>query len=322
MNKSALRLLGAVFFALVLGAVSGCATTSNNPRDPFEGFNRAMFSFNDALDGAILKPVAEGYRASLPPLVRAGVTNFFSNIDDLWEAVNNTLQGKIDAALQDIMRFSVNTVFGLVGVLDIASDMGLQKHNEDIGQTLGKWGVGSGPYLVLPFFGPSSVRDGAGLLVDWRYDPLFRVSNIPARNTAITARAIDARTNLLDTTNVLEQAALDKYTFVRDAFFQYRRSQIYDGNAPRESGASLDVDDADLKTALTEPRAQTVAEVLPIMAQAPIAAMAVPSESAGAPAVYTVFADGIALKTPNAAPELAPVASVVLFADDVILQTR
>lgn len=322
MNKSALRLLGAVFFAFVLGAVSGCATTSNNPRDPLEGFNRAMFSFNDALDGAIIKPVAQGYQSVLPPLIRAGVSNFFSNVDDIWEAVNNALQGKIDEALQDVMRFAVNTVMGLGGVLDIASDMGLQKHNEDFGQTLGKWGIGSGPYLVLPFVGPSSLRDGGGLLVDWRYDPVFRVSNIPVRNTLLALRTIDTRADLLGATDVLEQAALDKYTFVRDAFFQYRRSQIYDGNAPRESGASLDVDDADLKAAVTEPRAQTVAEVLPIMAQAPVAAMVVPSESAGVPAVYTVFADGIALKTPNAAPEVAPVASVVLFADDVILQTR
>ena len=322
MNKSALRLLGAVFFAFVLGAVSGCATTSNNPRDPLEGFNRAMFSFNDALDGAIIKPVAQGYQSVLPPLIRAGVSNFFSNVDDIWEAVNNALQGKIDEALQDVMRFAVNTVMGLGGVLDIASDMGLQKHNEDFGQTLGKWGIGSGPYLVLPFVGPSSLRDGGGLLVDWRYDPFFHVSNIPVRNTLLALRTIDTRADLLGATDVLEQAALDKYTFVRDAFFQYRRSQIYDGNAPRESGASLDVDDADLKAALTEPRAQTVAEVLPMMAQAPVAAMLVPSESAGVPAVYTVFADGIALKTPNAAPEVAPVVSVVLFADDVILQTR
>lgn len=322
MNKSALRLLGAVFFAFVLGAVSGCATTSNNPRDPLEGFNRAMFSFNDALDGAIIKPVAQGYQSVLPPLIRAGVSNFFSNVDDIWEAVNNALQGKIDEALQDVMRFAVNTVMGLGGVLDIASDMGLQKHNEDFGQTLGKWGIGSGPYLVLPFVGPSSLRDGGGLLVDWRYDPFFHVSNIPVRNTLLALRTIDTRADLLGATDVLEQAALDKYTFVRDAFFQYRRSQIYDGNAPREPGASLDVDDADLKAAVTEPRAQTVAEVLPIMAQAPVAAMVVPSESAGVPAVYTVFADGIALKTPNAAPEVAPVVSVVLFADDVILQTR
>ena len=322
MNKSALRLLGAVFFAFVLAAVSGCATTSNNPRDPLEGFNRAMFSFNDALDGAIIKPVAQGYQSVLPPLIRAGVSNFFSNVDDVWEAVNNALQGKIDEALQDVMRFAVNTVMGLGGVLDIASDMGLQKHNEDFGQTLGKWGIGSGPYLVLPFVGPSSLRDGGGLLVDWRYDPFFHVSNIPVRNTLLALRTIDTRADLLGATDVLEQAALDKYTFVRDAFFQYRRSQIYDGNAPRESGASLDVDDADLKAAVTEPRAQTVAEVLPIMAQAPVAAMVVSSESAGVPAVYTVFADGIALKTPNAAPEVAPVVSVVLFADDVILQTR
>jgi phospholipid-binding lipoprotein MlaA len=329
-NTKALRLLGTVVFALILSALAGCATTANNPRDPLEGFNRAMFSFNDALDGAIMKPVAQGYQSVLPPLIRAGVSNFFSNVDDVWEAVNNALQGKIDEALQDVMRFAVNTVMGLGGILDIASDMGLQKHNEDFGQTLGKWGVGSGPYLVLPFFGPSSLRDGGGLLVDWHYDPVFRVSNVPARNTLITARAIDTRAELLGTTDVLEQAALDKYTFVRDAFFQYRRSQIYDGNAPREdSGASLDADEAEPKSALA-PSVQPEAALAPSVsvatpAVAVVAANTVTSASeelARPAAVYTVFADGVALKTPKAEPEPAAAVSVVRFADDVVLQSR
>ena len=325
MNKSALRLLGAVFFAFVLAAVSGCATTSNNPRDPLEGFNRAMFSFNDALDGAIIKPVAQGYQSVLPPLIRAGVSNFFSNVDDVWEAVNNALQGKIDEALQDVMRFAVNTVMGLGGVLDIASDMGLQKHNEDFGQTLGKWGIGSGPYLVLPFVGPSSLRDGGGLLVDWRYDPFFRISNIPVRNTLLALRTIDTRADLLGATDVLEQAALDKYTFVRDAFFQLRRSLIYDGNAPRESGASLgDDDDADSKKSEMPGAQPEIAAVPARAADAAVMADNTPTraEVPGAVAVYTVFADGVALQTPKAEPESLPVSPVIRFADDVVLQTR
>ena len=326
MNSKVLRLLGTLVFALTLSALAGCATTANNPRDPFEGFNRAMFSFNDTLDGAIIKPVAQGYQSVLPPVIRAGVSNFFSNVDDLWQAFNNAFQGKIDEALQDVMRFSVNSVMGIGGVLDIASDMGLQKHNEDFGQTLGKWGLGSGPYLVLPFFGPSSLRDGGGLLVDWHYDPVFRVSNVPSRNILITVRAIDARADLLGTTDVLEQAALDKYTFVRDAFFQYRRSQIYDGNAPREeSGASLDADDADLKTVAAPVAQPEAALASPKNVAEPVNTVVAVNATADvvrSSTVITVFSDGVALNTPKAEPEAAPAVSVVRFADDVVLQTR
>jgi phospholipid-binding lipoprotein MlaA len=328
MNAKAqvMRLFGGVVFALALSALSGCATTASNPRDPIEGFNRAMFSFNDALDGAVFKPVAQGYRSAIPALVRTGVTNFFSNIDDIWVAINNALQGKADEALQDVMRVAVNTVFGLGGILDISTDMGLKKHNEDFGQTLGKWGVGSGAYVVLPIFGPSSVRDAGGLLVDWRADPVVREDNIPLRNSAVALRTVDYRANLLDASDVLEQAALDKYTFVRDAFLQRRRSLIYDGNPPPESGASLDTDEPEPKAAAVpqQPREAAPAAsslVVPAVV-APVAAAQASAADAVAPVIYTVFADGVALSTPKADPDPVPAAAVVRFADNVVLQSR
>ena len=163
------------------------------------------------------------------------VTNFFANIDDVWIAANNLLQGKPEQALQDVTRVAINTVVGLGGLIDVASDAGLDKHNEDFGQTFGRWGVGSGPYLVLPFFGPSTVRDGIALFaLDYQVDPVWNINDVPARNTLFSARAVDRRTNALDAVQVIEDAALDKYRFVRDSYLQRRRSLIYDGDPPRE----------------------------------------------------------------------------------------
>jgi phospholipid-binding lipoprotein MlaA len=332
MNAKGMRALGCVIVAVLVTALSGCATTANNPRDPIEGFNRAMFGFNEALDNAVIKPVAEGYRAALPPMVRTGVTNFFGNIEDLWIAVNNVLQGKVVDGVQDLLRVAVNTVFGLAGVIDVASDMGMQKHNEDFGQTLGKWGVGDGAYVVWPIFGPSTVRDSGGKLVDMYVDPVLNEDPVYARNTAIVLRTVDNRANLLDATNVLEQAALDKYTFVRDAFLQRRRSLIYDGNPPAEAKAALDADEEPNVTAAPTDVVAPVAALPVVVATtpaviAPVVAPVVPvaaAETNGneiAPVVYTVFADGVALKTPNAAPEATP-ASMVRFADNVILQAK
>ena len=222
--------------ALLTGLVSGCATTGGgSAADPIEPVNRAIFGFNEKFDQVLLKPVAQGYRAVLPELVRTGVTNFFSNIGDVWIGANNLLQGKPESGLQDAMRVAINTVFGLGGLIDIASDAGLEKHNEDFGQTLGRWGVGSGPYLVLPFLGPSTFRDGIALVgVDTAVDPVWNINRVPARNTTYSVRAVDARANALDAARVIEEAALDKYRFVRDSYLQRRRSLIYDGNPPRE----------------------------------------------------------------------------------------
>src|SRR5450759_1579188 len=164
---------------LLLTALVGCATTGGNPHDPLEGYNRAMFGFNDGVDKAIIKPVASGYKTVMPEFARTGVTNFFDNLGDLWIGINNVLKGKVDAGASDFGRFAVNSTVGIRGLVDIASNAGLEKHNEDFGQTLGRWGVDSGAYVVLPLLGPSSVRDGISrLVVDWHGDPLWYIHNI------------------------------------------------------------------------------------------------------------------------------------------------
>jgi phospholipid-binding lipoprotein MlaA len=229
--------------ALLFAALSGCATTPGTPGDPLEPFNRAMFTFNEKVDETVLQPVARGYRALLPEFVRTGVSNFFSNLEDLWIGVNNLLQGKITDGAQDFARFTWNSTIGLLGFLDVASEMDIPKHNEDFGQTLGRWGVDTGPYLVLPIFGPSNFRDGAGFAVDTTGDIVRNLDYVPTRNTLYATRAVSTRANLLDASRVLDEAALDKYRFVRDAYLQRRRSLVYDGNPPREKDPDEDEDE-------------------------------------------------------------------------------
>lgn len=219
--------------ALVLTfALTGCAT--NNPKDPLEPFNRAMFEFNDTVDQAALKPVAEQY-AKLPSFVQTGVGNFFGNLGDVPTMANNFLQGKAADGLSDMMRVLVNTFFGIGGLLDIASEVGLQKHNEDFGQTLGKWGIRSGPYIVLPLLGSSTLRDTAVLPLDFEADPWHYKRPIHWRNAGSVVRVVDQRAVLLGASNLLEEAALDRYTFVRDAYLQRRQSKVYDGEPPATS---------------------------------------------------------------------------------------
>jgi phospholipid-binding lipoprotein MlaA len=220
--------------ALALVAASGCATTATDPRDPFEGFNRAMYAFNDGLDEAVMKPVSRAYKAVAPDPLRNMVRNFFSNIDDIFNGLNNVLQGKFLDGWTDWARFAFNTLFGVFGINDVASEMGLEKHNEDFGQTFAVWGVGNGPYLVLPFFGPYTLRDSAGLVLDWETDPVVRARPIDLRNSLIAARFVSRRTDLLDASRLFDEASLDRYVFLRDAYLQRRRSLIYDGNPPRE----------------------------------------------------------------------------------------
>ncbi len=208
--------------------LAGCATPAN-PRDPFEKFNRAMFSFNDAVDRAALKPAATVYKETLPSFVQTGVNNFFGNLADAWTAVNNLLQGKGAEGMSDVARFAMNTTLGMVGVLDIASQAGLHKHNEDLGQTLGTWGVPSGPYLMLPLLGPSTVRDTAALPVDLWADPWSHKMPVGWRNVGIGVRAIDQRAAVLEASNLMEEAALDRYEFIRDGYLQRRESRIEDG---------------------------------------------------------------------------------------------
>lgn len=222
--KRAVR-LGTLAIVVALG---GCASTSTSEHDPFESFNRAMFSFNDKLDQVALKPAATAYKDVTPSFVQTGIGNFFGNIGDIWSAVNSLLQGKLENGFNGVMRVAVNTVLGFGGVLDISSEAGLTRHQEDFGQTLGSWGVQSGPYVVLPLFGSSTVRDTVGLPVDiygniWTYK-----RPVAWRNVGAAVRLVDQRAALLDASNLLEDVALDKYQFVRDAYLQRRASQVND----------------------------------------------------------------------------------------------
>jgi phospholipid-binding lipoprotein MlaA len=226
--------LRALPLAFALFLAGGCATTATDPRDPFEGFNRAMYAFNDGLDEAVMKPVSRAYKAVAPDPLRNMVRNFFSNIDDIFNGLNNVLQGKFLDGWTDWARFAFNSIFGVLGINDVASEMGLEKHNEDFGQTFAVWGVGNGPYLVLPFFGPYTLRDSAGLVLDWETDPVVRARPIDLRNSLIAARFVSRRTDLLDASRLFDEASLDRYVFLRDAYLQRRRSLIYDGNPPRE----------------------------------------------------------------------------------------
>jgi phospholipid-binding lipoprotein MlaA len=218
-------------------ALSGCASVDpefRDPRDPFEGFNRAIYQFNEDLDTAFLKPLARGYAAVVPRPVDKGVTNFFGNLDDLGSALNNFLQLKFNRAFSDIGRVMVNTTVGVLGVLDVASNLDLPKHDEDFGQTLGDWGMGPGPFIVLPFFGPSSGRDAIGQVVDWYTDPLTYVNDGNVAWGLKGLRLVDRRSDLLAASRVFEQAALDPYAFIRDAYLQQRRFEVHDGNPPPE----------------------------------------------------------------------------------------
>lgn len=235
-NKQSNMNLRAVLAATAAATVlAGCAT-SGNPKDPIEGYNRAMFSFNETVDKAVIKPVAQGYNYVTPQPVQTGVSNFFGNLADIWTSVNNLLQGKPGDALSDAGRVLINSTVGILGLFDVATPMGLEKHEEDFGQTLGRWGVGDGAYVVLPILGPRTVRDTVGLAADIYTDPVRDAdAHRGYRNTAIALRAIDTRADLLKAEDALEAAALDKYAYVRDAYLQHRRSAIYDGNPPRQA---------------------------------------------------------------------------------------
>ena len=221
--------------------IGGCATPgTGDPRDPFEPMNRAIYSFNDGVDKVVMKPLAQAYQAVFPAIVRTGVSNVFSNLNDIVVALNNLLQGKIGPAFSDISRVMINTTVGILGIMDVASDLGIEKNDEDFGQTLGYWGVGDGPYLVLPFLGPRTIRDTAGLIVDWETDPTSYIDPNRDRNAVQGFRLVTRRAELLNASKVLEVASLDEYEFLRDAYLQRRRNLIYDGNPPREKDDGAD----------------------------------------------------------------------------------
>ena len=221
------RLGGFLAVCLVLALLTGCASGPRaDPRDPLEPFNRAMWSFNESVDQAVLKPVAQTYKDVTPSLVRRGINNFFLNLTDLWSFANNVLQLRPREAAESIMRFNLNTVFGLGGLLDIATEIGIERHREDLGQTLGRWGVPSGPYLVLPLLGPTTVRDAAVRTVELQADPVRHVHDVSTRNTLYVTRLVDLRASLLGAGSVLDEASLDKYSFTRDVFLQIRQREV------------------------------------------------------------------------------------------------
>ena len=221
--------------ALLLSLVACASGPQASPHDPLEPFNRGVFKFNDALDVAVVKPMAVVYRDHTPTRLRQGITNVFDNLEDVWSTVNNALQLKGRSAVDSLARVVINTVFGIGGVIDVASEMEIERHTKDFGHTLGFWGVPPGPYLVLPLLGPSSLRDTVALPVDWQGDLVTQIGHVPTRNTGVVVRAIDNRADLLKATSMLDDVALDRYTFTRDAYLQRRRNDIFDGNPPDDT---------------------------------------------------------------------------------------
>ena len=230
MSAKPVRLL---WLALALTALQ-CSAMAADARDPWEPMNRRIYAFNDVVDAAVVRPVAQVYDKVLPSFARTGVHNFLGNLSDVWSMANSALQLKGQATAETLMRVSVNTVFGLAGVLDVATEMGLEKRKEDFGQTLGYWGVPAGPYVVLPILGPSTLRDGMALPLDFKGDPGQNANDVATRNTLTVLRVTDLRASLLKTVDAVKEASLDPYSFVRDAYLQKRENDIYDGNPPSD----------------------------------------------------------------------------------------
>lgn len=224
-------------------ALGGCATMKNarggpgQRLDPWENWNRKVFAFNESLDENVLRPVATVYAKLVPQFVRRSVDNVFGNVADAWSAVNNVLQAKWEPAFTDVVRVTTNSVLGFGGVLDIASEFGLDHHYEDFGQTLGRWGFGPGAYVVWPLLGPSTVRDSIGLPLDRTASPALVINNGGLQFGITVLQIVNTRANLLGASRLLDEIALDKYTFLRDAYLQRRRSLVFDGDAPPEPEA-------------------------------------------------------------------------------------
>lgn len=267
-----MRRLGLLLAACWLALLTGCATTgapagapvSRAERiDPWERWNRRVYSFNDKVDEKVLKPVATTYTKIVPEPVRRGVNNFFGNVSDVWSALNNFLQGKFSNGMQDVVRVGTNTLFGLGGFLDVASEFGADRQGEDLGQTLGKWGMAPGPYVVWPVIGPSTLRDSIALPLDVQVSPALAMHSNAAKAATAGLQAVNQRANLLGASNLLNDIALDRYAFVRDAYLQRRRSLVYDGDPPEEK----EPDD----------------EPLPEVPALPASAASTPAQSASAP---------------------------------------
>lgn len=228
MNRLPKKLLASAFVATLAGCASAPQQTAH-PRDPIEGFNRGVYAFNKGLDQVVLTPVAKGYNF-LPAVLRTGIGNFFSNIGDVMIGVNNLLQGKGAAGVSDFMRFAFNSTFGMLGFVDVATPAGLERHNEDFGQTFGKWGVGSGAYVVLPFFGPRTVRDTVGLVGDLVTDPVFYIDSVSTRYQVAGGRVVSRRSEFLDVQDIVDAAGKDEYAVVRDFYLNRRDSLVTDSS--------------------------------------------------------------------------------------------
>ena len=216
--------------------VSGCASTNQagDVNDPLEGYNRFMYKVNKSADRVILKPAAKVYDAVLPDPISHGISNFFSNLNEITVIINDLLQFKFGQAMDDLGRFGLNTTVGVGGIFDVAGHAGYKKNEEDFGQTLGVWGAGPGAYVVLPIFGPRNVRDTVGLVGDYFTDPITYVDHNETRYAFWAVRAVDNRSKLLKAEKILDEAAIDEYTYVRDAYLQRRQNLVYDGNPPEE----------------------------------------------------------------------------------------
>jgi phospholipid-binding lipoprotein MlaA len=224
-------LLSTLLWGVVgLGSAWAQATVPNP--DPWESFNRKVFGFNEAIDRAAIQPVARTYRNNVPRPIQTGVSNFFGNLRDLWSGVNSALQAKPGAAIENTGRFLINTTIGIYGVFDVATHLGLERHSEDFGQTLGRWGVPTGPYVVLPLFGPSNIRDGLSFIPDSRANLINQVDDSAQFNVLWAGNLIDRRAQLLPLTDQVDRVALDKYTFTRDTYLRKRLNDVYDGNPP------------------------------------------------------------------------------------------
>jgi phospholipid-binding lipoprotein MlaA len=234
MNRPGLsfRCLG-VLLAGAYALLAGCAAAPNKD-DPLEPWNRAMYQVHEVVDGSVVKPLAKAYVAATPELIRTGISNFFGNLDDLFTGINNVLEGRSDQAGDDFGRVLLNSTFGMGGIFDLASMMGINKDKKDFGITFGKWGAPPGPYLFVPLFGPTTVRDGTGTLIRLFVGPVGYIPNVALRNSIYGVGYVDARAQALPAESVLDTAALDRYRFLRNAYLKARRYQVYDGKPPPE----------------------------------------------------------------------------------------
>ena len=223
----------ALALASATALLAGCAAAPTR-EDPFEPWNRAMYEVHQVVDGNVVKPLAEAYVKATPEPIRTGVSNFFGNIDDLFTGINNVLEGRGNQAGDDFGRVLLNSTFGMLGILDLASMMGINKDKKDFGITFGKWGAPQGPYLFVPLFGPTTVRDGTGTLVRMFISPIGYIRDVPVRNSIYGMNYVDTRAQALSAESVLDTAALDRYRFLRNAYLKNRRYQVYDGKPPPE----------------------------------------------------------------------------------------